>query len=74
MHNFQGIVKKDTANEVLLSSISKSIPLQDYLSFNKDGYSAYCKKYNSYWYLVEIGEQPEGYTNFIERLKNLLDN
>lgn len=52
-HNFQGIVKKDTANEVLLSSIPKSIPLQAYLSFNKDGYSAYCKKYNSYWHWVE---------------------
>lgn len=51
--NYQGIIKKDTANDVLLSSISKTAILEGYLSFNKDGYMAYCKQYREYWQWVD---------------------
>ena len=47
--NFKGITQKDTANEVSLSSIPAGHELEAYLSFNKDGYSAYCKSYKEYW-------------------------
>ncbi|MBW3473874.1 nucleotidyltransferase domain-containing protein [Proteus vulgaris] len=50
---FQGIMKKDTANDVLLSSIPKKAKVQGYLSFNKEGYSAYRKQYHDYWLWVE---------------------
>lgn len=50
---FQGIMKKETANDVLLSSIPKKAKAQGYLSFNKEGYSAYRKQYHDYWLWVE---------------------
>ncbi|HCN42625.1 MULTISPECIES: DNA polymerase beta superfamily protein [Proteus] len=50
---FQGIMKKETANDVLLSSIPKKAKVQGYLSFNKEGYSAYRKQYHDYWLWVE---------------------
>ncbi|MER1939056.1 nucleotidyltransferase, partial [Proteus terrae] len=40
-------------NDVLLSSISKIAKLEGYLSFNKEGYSAYRKQYHEYWQWVE---------------------
>ena len=51
--HYQGIIKKDNATGVLLSSIPKSAQLQGYLSFNKEGYSSYCKQYHDYWQWVE---------------------
>lgn len=51
--NYSGIMNKDTANEVALSNIPKSESAITVLSFNKDGYSAYCKKYKEYWDWVE---------------------
>jgi len=51
--NYSGIVKKDNANDVSLSSIPKEeIPI-GILYFNKDGYSVYCKRYKEYWDWVE---------------------
>ncbi|WP_273801794.1 DNA polymerase beta superfamily protein [Proteus vulgaris] len=50
---FQGIIKKENANDVLLSSIPKEAKVQGYLSFNKEGYSAYRKQYHDYWQWVE---------------------
>lgn len=51
--NYQGVIKKDTSNDILLSSIDKTAPLVGYLSFNKDGYIAYCKQYREYWQWVD---------------------
>ena len=47
--NYAGIAKKDNANDVNLSSISKEETPIGILYFNKDGYSTYCKKYKDYW-------------------------
>ena len=52
--HYQGIIKKGKATDVLLSSIPKSAKLEAYLSFNKEGYSAYCKQYHEYWQWVEL--------------------
>ncbi|HGM9711739.1 DNA polymerase beta superfamily protein [Proteus mirabilis] len=51
--DYQGVIKKDNATDVLLSSVSETAILQAYLSFNKDGYSTYCKQYHAYWQWVE---------------------
>lgn len=49
---YQGVIKKESAKDVALSSVSKNTPLQAYLTFNKEGYSAYCKSYQEYWQWV----------------------
>ncbi len=46
---YSGILKKENANDVCLSSIPKGENPLAMLYFNKDGYSAYCKQYNDYW-------------------------
>ncbi|MGM5631103.1 nucleotidyltransferase domain-containing protein [Apibacter raozihei] len=50
---YRGITKKDDTNEVSLSSIAKGEKEIAYLSFNKDGYSSYCKEYKEYWNWVD---------------------
>jgi uncharacterized protein len=66
---YRGIVKKDTASDVLLSSIPKNeIPLAT-LFFNKDGYSKYCKDYNEYWAWVESRNEAR-YENTVAHGKN----
>jgi uncharacterized protein len=50
---YAGIVKKENANDVCLSSIPKGEKPIAMLYFNKDGYSAYCKQYVEYWEWVE---------------------
>ncbi|PTB95894.1 nucleotidyltransferase [Marivirga lumbricoides] len=47
--SFKGIVGKETANEVALSSIPKGIEPIAIMSFNKSGYSKHCKEYKEYW-------------------------
>ena len=46
---YGGIAKKDSANDVSLSSIPKGETPVAVLYFNKDGYSVYCKQYKEYW-------------------------
>ncbi len=46
---YSGIMKKEAANDVCLSSIPKGEIPVGLLYFNKDGYSAYCKQYKEYW-------------------------
>ena len=46
---YQGILKKDESNDVGLSNVAKGEKPLAYLSFNKDGYSTYCKDYLEYW-------------------------
>ena len=50
---YRGIMQKDTANEVSLSSIPKEEKPEAIMSFNKNGYSSYCKDYKEYWEWVE---------------------
>lgn len=45
----QGITSGPNANDVSLSSVPKEVNCLAYLSFNKDGYSVYCKDYREYW-------------------------
>ncbi|MGG9964757.1 DNA polymerase beta superfamily protein [Ferruginibacter sp. SUN106] len=47
--NYSGVVKKDNANDVSLSSIPKGEKPVAMLYFNKDAYSIYCKQYKEYW-------------------------
>lgn len=47
--SFKGIVGKENANEVALSSIPKGIEPIAVMSFNKSGYSKHCKEYKEYW-------------------------
>lgn len=53
VYSYAGIIKKETANDVCLSSIPKGEQPVAMLYFNKDGYSAYCKQYMEYWDWVE---------------------
>lgn len=48
-YNYSGVMKKETANDVCLSSIPKGEKPIGILYFNKDGYSVYCKQYKEYW-------------------------
>ena len=66
---YSGIIKKENANDVSLSSIPKGeIPVA-MLYFNKDGYSAYCKQYASYWEWVEKRNE-ERYNTTMSHGKN----
>lgn len=38
----------EKANDVQLTSIPKGIPVEGYLTFNKDAYSTHCKRYKEY--------------------------
>lgn len=51
---YKGIVKRDDSNDISTSSIPKEELPVGLLFFNKDGYSAYCKKYREYWDWVEL--------------------
>jgi uncharacterized protein len=51
--HYAGIMKKEEANDVCLSSIPHGENPVGLLYFNKDGYSAYCKQYKEYWDWVE---------------------
>lgn len=46
---YMGIMQKEDANDVKLSSIPKGEKPIAMLYFNKDGYSMYCKKHKEYW-------------------------
>lgn len=50
---YSGIIRKEDANDVCLSSIPKGETPVGMLYFNKDGYSIYCKRYKEYWEWVE---------------------
>ncbi len=66
---FSGIYSGDTANDVSLTSIPKGIESVAVLSFNKDGYSKYCKDYKLYWEWVEQRNK-ERYENTVSHGKN----
>jgi predicted nucleotidyltransferase len=47
-HGFKGIISEN-GNDIRHSEIPKDFPVEAFLYFNKDGYSAYCKEYKEYW-------------------------
>lgn len=50
---YKGIMGSPLANEVSVSSVPKNEESIAIMSFNKDGYSKYCKDYKEYWDWVE---------------------
>ncbi len=48
-HSYSGVIRKEDANNVCLSSIPKGENPVGLLYFNKDSYSIYCKEYKEYW-------------------------
>lgn len=66
---YQGVQRDEDSQEVCLSSVSKEVEPVAYLSFNKDGYSVYCKQYKEYWNWVEK-RNPDRYLQNIEHGKN----
>lgn len=67
--SYGGIIRKSDANEVALSSIAKDVEPIALMSFNKSGYSKYCKDYKEYWDWVEKRNDAR-YTNTISHGKN----
>jgi hypothetical protein len=58
---YNGIINEDqTSNELRLSSIPKGQKPIAIFSYNKDGYTAYCKDYKEYWEWVE-NRNPDRY-------------
>lgn len=65
----KGISSGPDANDISLSSVEKGITPMAVLSFNKDGYSRYCKEYAEYWEWV--GKRNEvRYEKTMEQGKN----
>lgn len=46
--HFKGIISGDNADDVQLSSIPRGLNPLTTMTFNKDGYSVYCKEYREY--------------------------
>ena len=66
---YKGIMRKEEATSVLLSSIVKGEkPLATFF-FNKDGYSKYCKDYREYWEWVANRNEAR-YENTVASGKN----
>ena len=67
--DFKGICSGRDANDILLSSVEELLEPLAVLSFNKDGYSKYCKDYKEYWEWVELRNDLR-YENTIAHGKN----
>jgi len=50
--NYKGVITENS-NQLCLSMVDKGIIPNSLLYFNKDGYSAYCKRYKEYWDWIE---------------------
>jgi predicted nucleotidyltransferase len=66
---FNGIYSDESANDVSLSSVAAGLTPKTILSFNKDGYSVYCKEYKHYWEWVSQRNEAR-YDNTISHGKN----
>jgi len=69
-HGYRGLVRDpDTSQDVLLSAIPKGEEPVAYLSFNRNGYSTYCRVFREYkeW---EQKRNPERYQNTVQHGKN----
>ena len=66
---YKGVMKKETASTVLLSSIPKEEKSISNLFFNQDGFVKYCKDYKEYWAWV-ANRNEERYQNNVDHGKN----
>jgi hypothetical protein len=46
---YKGIMRKEDANKVCISSVPKGENSIAYMFFNQEAYSSYCKEYKEYW-------------------------
>jgi hypothetical protein len=69
-HGYRGLVRDpDTSQDVLLSAVPKGEEPVAYLSFNRNGYSTYCRVFREYWEWVEKRNK-ERYENTVQHGKN----
>lgn len=69
-HHYRGLVRDpETSQDVLLSAVPKGEVPVAYLSFNRNGYSTYCRVFREYkeW---EQKRNPERYQNTVQHGKN----
>ncbi len=66
---YSGIMRKEDSMDISLSSVMEGEEPVATLSFNKDGFSKYCKDYKAYWEWVEKRNDVR-YENTIEHGKN----
>lgn len=67
--SYKGIITNENANEVSLSSINIDEQPLAIMSFNKDGYSSYCRDYHAYWQWVD-NRNEDRYQNTLQHGKN----
>ena len=69
-HGYRGLVRDpETSQDVLLSAVPKGEEPVAYLSFNRNGYSTYCRVFREYWEWVEK-RNAERYRNTVQHGKN----
>ena len=69
-HGYRGLVRDpETSQDVLLSAVPKGEEPAAYLSFNRNGYSTYCRVFREYWEWVEKRNK-ERYENTVRHGKN----
>ncbi len=67
---YRGLMRDgETAQDVLLSAVPKGEEPVAYLSFNRNGYSTYCRVFREYWEWVEK-RNAERYQNTVQHGKN----
>ncbi|GAA4047940.1 hypothetical protein GCM10022409_37850 [Hymenobacter glaciei] len=67
---YRGLVRDpETSQDVLLSAVPKGEEPVAYLSFNRNGYSTYCRVFREYWEWVEK-RNTERYQNTVQHGKN----
>ncbi|HEX8657659.1 MAG TPA: nucleotidyltransferase domain-containing protein [Hymenobacter sp.] len=69
-HGYRGLVRDPkTSQDVLLSAVPKGEVPVAYLSFNRNGYSTYCRAFREYWEWV-AKRNAERYQNTVQHGKN----
>jgi hypothetical protein len=67
---YRGLVRDpETSQDLLLTAIPKGEAPVAYLSFNRNGYSTYCRVFREYWEWVEK-RNAERYANTVQHGKN----
>jgi len=67
--SFRGIVGKEQANDISLSTVPKGLAPLAIMAFNKSEYSKYCKEYKEYWDWVDKRNDVR-YQNTMQHGKN----